>query len=62
MTPNEKYQVAIDKATDAHRQKLTYSELRFLTSLGNVIKGGRILTLNQKTMAYPILKRVGVMQ
>lgn len=59
MKPDLKYEMAIDRARDTHRAKLTPWELKFLTGLAATSRSGHGLTVKQKSVAYPILKRVG---
>ena len=59
--PTAKLVMYIDRAIDVHRSKLTFWESDFLTSLSTIYRKYGTLSPKQKTIAIPILKRVGAM-
>ncbi len=60
LTPNQKYALAIDRATDMHRHKLGLVELEILLGLADFYREHGYLTAEQKRRAYPILAAVGL--
>lgn len=53
---------AVDRALTQKRQSLTAWEINFLNGLRNAYSKSKSLSVNQKTVATPILKRLGLLQ
>lgn len=60
MTNEEKIVRAIDRAVDGHRAALTPWEHDFLVSLLKTYRGRRALSVKQKSVALPIVKRLKI--
>lgn len=61
LTPDQKFEVAIDRALDQRRNNLSPEELEVLASLASAHRHQGFFTPEQKRLAYPILQRLRVM-
>jgi hypothetical protein len=60
MTREEKMMLSIDSALTTKREQLTPWEITFLNGLRTAYTKSKSLSVKQKTVATPILKRLGL--